>query len=85
MDWQDSADQAAFRTQVKDLIHAKLPQRYREGDGDWEHDRKSEDASVRQAAIDWGSALAERGWFAPHWPKEYGGGGLTAMEQFIFR
>ncbi len=85
MDWQDSAEQAAFRTQVRDLIQAKLPQRYREGDGDWEHDRKSEDAAVRQAAIDWGNALAERGWFAPHWPKEYGGGGLSAMEQFIFR
>src|SRR5690606_21110899 len=29
--------------------------------------------------------LAERGWIAPHWPKEYGGAGLTPMEQFIFK
>src|SRR5579885_2584245 len=36
-----------------------------------------------QAAIDWHRALAERGWVAPHWPKEYGGAGLTSMEQFI--
>ena len=27
--------------------------------------------------------VAERGWLAPHWPKEYGGAGLTVMEQFI--
>ena len=24
------------------------------------------------------------GWVAPAWPKEYGGAGLTVMEQFIF-
>jgi alkylation response protein AidB-like acyl-CoA dehydrogenase len=85
MDWQDTPEQASFRAQVRDLIETRLPQRYRDGEGDWEHDRKSEDGAVRQAAIDWGNALSEKGWFAPHWPKEYGGGGLSAMEQFIFR
>ena len=29
-------------------------------------------------------ALSEKGWVAPAWPKEYGGAGLTVMEQFIF-
>ena len=85
MDWNDTAEQSAFRAEVRTLIESKLPERYRATEGDWEHDRKAEDASVRQAAIDWGNALSERGWFAPHWPKEYGGGGLTPMEQFIFR
>ncbi len=32
---------------------------------------------------EWRQKLAERGWIAPAWPKEYGGAGLTTMEQFI--
>lgn len=32
---------------------------------------------------EWRRKLAERGWVAPAWPKEYGGAGLTTMEQFI--
>jgi alkylation response protein AidB-like acyl-CoA dehydrogenase len=49
----------------------------------WEWDRKSPDPAVHGSAREWQQALAERGWVAPHWPKEYGGGGLTSMEQFI--
>ncbi|GAB4335120.1 MAG: acyl-CoA dehydrogenase family protein [Dehalococcoidia bacterium] len=32
----------------------------------------------------WARALAEKGWVAPHWPKEYGGAGLSVMEHVIF-
>ncbi len=32
---------------------------------------------------EWREKLAGRGWIAPAWPKEYGGAGLTTMEQFI--
>jgi alkylation response protein AidB-like acyl-CoA dehydrogenase len=53
------------------------------GERAWEFDRKSPEPEARQAASDWHAALNERGWVAPHWPKEYGGAGLTAMEQFI--
>src|SRR5690606_21793172 len=28
--------------------------------------------------------LGAKGWVAPHWPVEYGGAGMTPMEQFIF-
>ncbi|HJM88116.1 MAG TPA: acyl-CoA dehydrogenase family protein [Dehalococcoidia bacterium] len=84
MDWLDSPEQAAFRAEVKELIETKLPERYQQGLGSWDEDRVSEDAAIRQASQDWGDALSERGWFAPQWPKEYGGGGLTPMEQFIF-
>jgi alkylation response protein AidB-like acyl-CoA dehydrogenase len=31
----------------------------------------------------WRAALAERGWVAPAWPKEYGGAGLDIKRQFI--
>ncbi len=90
MDWRDTPEQAAFRASVRELIGQRLPERYRAQaaagqlrERPWETDRKSADPAARQAAMDWHAALAERGWVAPHWPKEYGGAGLTAMEQFI--
>jgi alkylation response protein AidB-like acyl-CoA dehydrogenase len=90
MDWQDTPEQAAFRTSVRELVEARLPERYRAQaaagearERPWETDRKSPDPEARRAAIDWHAALAERGWVAPHWPREYGGAGLSSMEQFI--
>ena len=85
MDWNDSPEQAAFRNEVNTLIREKLPERYQQGLGSWDVDRKSEDPEIRKAAKDWGDALAARGWFAPQWPKEYGGAGMSPMELFIFR
>jgi alkylation response protein AidB-like acyl-CoA dehydrogenase len=91
VDWNDSEEQVIFRAQVREVIETKLPERYRrssgteEGAGSWQADRISKDPAARQAANDWASALAERGWIAPHWPKEYGGAGLTPMEQFVFK
>ena len=90
MDWNDTADQASFRAEVRDVIESSLPDRYQrtsedEGAGSWQSDRKSSEPAVKQAATDWAGALAQRGWIAPHWPKEYGGAGLSPMEQFIFK
>ncbi|HJM89619.1 MAG TPA: acyl-CoA dehydrogenase family protein [Dehalococcoidia bacterium] len=84
MDWNDNDEQAAFRAEVQGVIQTKLPARYENG-GDWEIDRVDEREEVRQAANDWAAALSEKGWVAPAWPKEYGGAGLSPMEQFIFK
>ena len=84
MDWNDTAEQAAFRAEVRTLIGEKLPERYRDSRGDWQNDRVSDDPRVRETAQGWVDALAEKGWVAPHWPQEYGGAGLSSMEQFIF-
>jgi alkylation response protein AidB-like acyl-CoA dehydrogenase len=90
MDWKDTPEQAGFRAEVRAVINDRMPLRYKEaaarggpGERAWEFDRKSADAEVRRAAMDWHAALNERGWVAPHWPKEYGGAGLSSMEQFI--
>jgi len=32
---------------------------------------------------EWRKKLADKGWNAPAWPKEYGGAGMSVMEQFI--
>ncbi|MEO9254581.1 MAG: acyl-CoA dehydrogenase family protein, partial [Tepidiformaceae bacterium] len=90
MDWNDTPEQASFRREVRSLIEARLPERYRAmaaaggpGERAWENDRKSAEPRVRAAAQAWHSALAERSWVAPHWPREYGGAGMSSMEQFI--
>jgi alkylation response protein AidB-like acyl-CoA dehydrogenase len=93
MDWSDTPQQAAFRAEVRQFIQGRMPDRYRRGSDDevteelatgWQADRMSEDPDRRQTAIEWASALAERGWFAPAWPEEYGGAGLSTIEQFIY-
>ena len=91
MDWSDSPEQAKFRQEVRSFIEERLPDRYRQAgrgmglfEEGWQSDRKSGDPAARYAAENWASALAERGWIAPHWPKKYGGGGLSVTEQFIF-
>ena len=92
MDWSDNEEQADFREKVRSLIAERLPARYRPGgvnahrlERTWEFDRKSEDPDRREAAVAWSDALAEHRWVAPHWPEEYGGGGLSSMEQFILK
>ena len=93
MDWSDSPEQAAFRDEVATFIQTRLPERYQSRDdageetfsGGWQADRKSDDATARETAIAWTDALAEKGWIAPHWPEQYGGAGLSVMEQFIYK
>ena len=92
MDWGDSAEQASFRTQVREFVGARLPDFYRDAhanrsglDGGWQANRASDDAEESGAARDWAKALAEHGWVAPNWPEEYGGAGLSVWEQFIFK
>ncbi|MYH41117.1 MAG: hypothetical protein F4150_05000, partial [Chloroflexi bacterium] len=90
MDWTDTTDQAAFREDVRDLI-GHMPERYREmakrdwpgSYTQWARDRISDDPAAKEDAAQWLGAFADRGWVAPHWPREYGGGGLSPMEQFI--
>jgi alkylation response protein AidB-like acyl-CoA dehydrogenase len=92
MDWSDSPEQATFRNEVAQFIETRLPKRYQlDGDdggdglrGGWQADRKSEDDEARVSAVAWADALAEKGWVAPHWPKKYGGAGLSVIEQFIY-
>jgi len=98
MDWKDTPEQAAFREEVRAFVRESFPERYRPNrDGEqslepedvfgynWAADRMSDDAERREGALEWARILAERGWVAPHWPKEYGGAGLGVMEEFILQ
>ena len=91
MDWSDTADEAVFRGRVRELIETKLPTRYhelaeqdhRETYFPWAMDRASGDPDRERASREWLEAVAAERWVAPHWPAEYGGGGLSWMEQFL--
>jgi len=92
MDWEDTAEQAAFREDVRSFIEGNLPQFYKDKrewnavtlEDDWQDHMMHGDDEAKAAAQAWADVLSSRNWVAPHWPSEYGGGGLTTMEQFIF-
>ena len=94
MDWAPTEEQERFRDEVRSFIEEQLPDHYRrraERGGEvghasgWQHDRFHGSPEAQAAAIAWQDAVAARGWTAPHWAKEYGGAGMTPMEQFILR
>ncbi|MXZ46409.1 MAG: hypothetical protein F4Z08_05360 [Chloroflexi bacterium] len=92
MDWADTGEQAAFRESVRSFIDENLPQYYKDKrewaavtlEDNWQQDMVHGTDEAQEAARDWAAVLDSRSWAAPHWPEEYGGGGLTTMEQFIF-
>jgi alkylation response protein AidB-like acyl-CoA dehydrogenase len=77
MEFRDTPEEATFRGEVRSLVHEHFPR----GGPDVD-DYESE--AQREQTAGWRRALAERGWIAPHWPKEYGGAGMSPGEQFIF-
>jgi alkylation response protein AidB-like acyl-CoA dehydrogenase len=66
----------AYREKVQAFLAEKLPSNWR-GIGSLDHDAAT--AFTRE----WRGVLFEAGYLAPGWPKEYGGGGLTSLEQVV--
>jgi alkylation response protein AidB-like acyl-CoA dehydrogenase len=87
MDFRDTPEEAAFRKDVRDFIKENLPAGY--GTPEFQ-ERASEyegpglQGEERNFMARWRKAMAERRWIAPHWPREYGGAGMTTIEQFIY-
>jgi pimeloyl-CoA dehydrogenase len=76
MDLQLTDAQVAFRDEVRAFIRERLPAQLRE--------RMCKGLRPSRAAIvQWQRALHERGWAAPHWPREFGGADLGQMERLI--
>lgn len=82
MDFNDTADEASFRADVRQFIRDNLPANWDASDDEAMGD--SDNPDQRALMRRWRKALAAEGWIAPHWPREYGGGGLSPGEQFIF-
>ncbi|MFN0095601.1 MAG: acyl-CoA dehydrogenase family protein [Dehalococcoidia bacterium] len=77
MDFRDSASQAVWRDEVRAFLKDELPEALT---GQF-YARAPKD--TKPMWDKWRGALAARGWVAPAWPQEYGGAGLSPMEQFI--
>lgn len=76
MDMSFSPEHVAFREEVRAWIQEAMPAHLKEkaeADGNFSHDE----------SMQWHEVLFEKGWIAPHWPKEVGGAGLDATRRFI--
>ena len=77
MDLRLTADEIAFRDEVRGFVRDNLPASIREKTVAGRH--LSKDDYVR-----WTRILADKGWGAPHWPKEWGGTGWDPVRLSIF-
>lgn len=72
MDFQFSAEQEAFRADVKRFITETLTEEF------WQRHRG------RESVPEYSRLAGERGWLAVAWPKEFGGEGFGFFEQMIY-
>src|SRR3954462_7286593 len=77
MDLNFSADESAFRDEVRSWLRANLPSDLREKVENYAH-------LSREDLLRWHRILAKQGWVAPAWPKEWGGTGWNVVLRFIF-
>ena len=76
MDLNYSAEDLAFRDEVRTWIRANLPDDLRDKVMNY-HRLEREDFQR------WHRILAEQGWIAPHWDEKWGGTNWTAVQRYI--
>ena len=77
MDLDYSADERAFRDEVRDWLREHLPAAVRDKVVRYAH-------LGRDDLLDWHRILAGKGWIAPAWPREWGGTGWNVVQRYIF-
>jgi pimeloyl-CoA dehydrogenase large subunit len=77
MDLRLTEEEQAFRAEVRAFVRDNLPASIR--DKGVAGRKLSKDDYVR-----WTRILADKGWAVPHWPKEWGGTGWSAVKLSIF-
>ena len=80
-------DLDAFRSETRAWLEANCPAEMRqpirfEGEICWGGRNWTFQSSAQRR---WLEAMAERGWTVPDWPKDYGGGGLSAIEARVLK
>jgi alkylation response protein AidB-like acyl-CoA dehydrogenase len=78
MDLRFTAEERAFRTQVRDFIDRTLPDETRAR-------MASGRTPTKQQWGWWHGKLHEQGWSVPDWAAEHGGPGWTPVQRYIFR
>jgi pimeloyl-CoA dehydrogenase large subunit len=77
MDLSFTAEETAFRDEVREFVRANLPAAIREKLAAGRHPSKDD-------IVTWTRILHKRGWSVPHWPVEWGGTGWTPVQLSIF-
>jgi alkylation response protein AidB-like acyl-CoA dehydrogenase len=77
VDLRDTAEEAAFRAELRDWLETNLPEEKRGGRGGAQ---RFDDAFGRE----WSRKLYDAGYAGLTWPKEYGGAGAPYSFQAIF-
>jgi hypothetical protein len=71
-----SADAEVYRQKVQGFLAEKLP-------SNWGGTGRLDGEALDEFVTEWRGVLYEAGYLAPGWPVEYGGAGLSALEQVI--
>jgi alkylation response protein AidB-like acyl-CoA dehydrogenase len=79
LDFRDTPEQAAWRNEVRTFLETEKPQFDPDENASPMEPMRRDSGPMKE----WRDKLAKKGWVAPAWPKEYGGAGLSVMEQFI--
>lgn len=74
----DTPELAAFRREVRAWAEANSP-------GDWRARVADGAQDYEELAKQCRTALRKAGYLAPHWPREFGGGGFSAPEQIVLK
>jgi alkylation response protein AidB-like acyl-CoA dehydrogenase len=77
MDLRYSAEELAFRDEVRAWLDANLPDDIR--DKVTHYKSLTKDDYVR-----WHKILAAKGWAVPHWPEEWGGTGWNTTQRYLY-
>jgi alkylation response protein AidB-like acyl-CoA dehydrogenase len=77
MDLNFTAEEQAFREEVRAFLHAKLPETI-------SHKVLGGKRMTKDDFVAWQKILHTQGWGAVGWPENYGGTGWNAVQQHIF-
>lgn len=79
VDFTFSAEDEAFRAEVRAFLQDKLTDGMREAAA-----RTTTVFADKELAMRWQAVLVEQGWAVPSWPVEHGGTGWGATRKYIF-
>ena len=74
-----AVEEREFQSEVREFLHQKLSEEIRIAVR-----RQTSTYPEKHAVEAWRRRLHEQGWLVPHWPREHGGPGWSAMQRFIF-
>ncbi len=79
MDFRDSPQEAAFRSEARAFLEAHGPKEYVHAFA-----QNVDDEALVRSNRAWQRTLYEHGWAALTWPREFGGRGLGPIEQIVW-